>query len=106
MWQMTASKQVSRPENSQTYPTLAEAKSLLEKPAEANASICIDPNEVLGYLTRELNGANFAAKTLGPFGVEGLVAVSGVFVQAAVVEASGEQSHADRKGHEAKGGEK
>ena len=83
MLQLVVQRRVARSEDCSNYPSLWRAANILANPRAAQ-SIEVDPVEVLAYLSQELNTAGFASKTVGPFGIEGLIGIVAALLQAAI----------------------
>ena len=80
---------VQRKEDQAKYPTLIRAKEVLGKPSLSEGCLKVEPVEVLAYFAREVATSNFAAKTTGPFGEDGLVAVVAALLQSAAANLHG-----------------
>lgn len=91
--QLVAQRRVLRAEDKDTYPSLCTASRLLNNPGSAERPLYVQPLEVLQYLSTELFTSNFSSKTVGPFGLEGIVRIVAQLVHAATAVVQGKQCY-------------
>lgn len=87
---LVAQRRVLRAEDKDTYPSLCTASRLLNNPGSAERPLYVQPLEVLQYLSTELFTSNFSSKTVGPFGLEGIVRIVAQLVHAATAVVQGD----------------